>query len=171
VGSGQFVDRSSKLIVLCTALALTVAWSIVQPRWQGLQTRWLPIVLPGLAVVLVLLLLPAPSARSRLLEPLQAPAGKPPPLDFPHEAHREVNCLLCHHNLADHTGMGTCIACHRESPAALARSAEATFHVFCRDCHTAKAEEGHKHGPTRACAGCYRKAQGAHSETVSGASG
>jgi hypothetical protein len=170
VGSGQFVDRTSKLIVICIVLALAVAWSMLQPRWQGLQTKWLPVVLPGIAVVLVLLLLPAPSARSYLLEPLRTPAGRPPPLDFPHEKHRDVNCLLCHHNLADHTGMGTCIACHREFPAALTRSAEATFHVFCRDCHTEKAEEGYKHGPTRACAACHRAQQAAGPAMSTGAS-
>jgi hypothetical protein len=169
VGSGQLVDRTTKLIVLCIVLALAVAWSILQPRWQGLQTKWLPVVLPGIAVVLVLLVLPAPSARSGLLEPLKTSSAAPPPLDFPHDKHRDVNCLVCHHNLVDHTGTGSCIGCHRESPAALTRSAEATFHVFCRDCHTEKAEEGHEHGPTRACAACHRT-EGAHPRTASGIS-
>jgi Class III cytochrome C family len=165
IGSGQLVDRIPKMSVLCIVLALAIAWSIVQPRWQGLATKWLPVVLPGIAAILLLLLLPTPSARSHLLEPLETPAGPPPPLDFPHERHREVNCLVCHHNLVDHTGMGSCISCHRESPAALKRSAEATFHVFCRDCHVEKAGEDHKHGPTRSCGACHRP------EQVAGAKG
>jgi hypothetical protein len=65
-------------------------------------------------------------------------------LDFPHDQHREVNCLVCHHNMVDHAGIASCIACHRKN-----RCAEATFYVFCADCHGRLASEGHKHGPTR----------------------
>ena len=157
VGSGEIVDRATKVGAVCLLLVLVTVWSMVQPRWRGLRTPWLPVVLPAFAAVIALIAVPVPVARSRLLEPL-LPLSSMPPLDFPHEAHREVNCIVCHHNMVDHTGEGACIACHRTSPAALTHSAEATFHTFCRDCHTELAEQGHKHGPTRACDACHQMA-------------
>jgi hypothetical protein len=166
IGSGQLLDRSSKTMLACLLLALALSWSVLQPRWQWLRTRWLPVVLPGVGAVLVLFALTVPTARSRLLEPLstRAPAL---PLAFPHDAHREVNCLVCHHNWVDHTGSGSCISCHRESPQALGRSAEATFHVFCRGCHSQLAEQGRKHGPARSCARCHDEPREATARTAS----
>lgn len=161
LGSGQLLDKPTKAVTVCALLALTLAWSVLQPRWQGLRTPWFPVAGSALGTVLVLLMLPAPIATSRLLEPVVARSA-PLPLDFPHDKHRDVNCIVCHHDMADHTGAGSCISCHRESPAALKRSAEATFHVFCRDCHTRLATEGHKHGPTRSCAACHRPEQEIH---------
>ena len=157
IGSGQLVDRSVKATALGALLALALAWAVLQPRWRWLRTPWLPVALPALAAIAVLLVLPMPRATSRLLEPLSSPRSALP-LAFPHEPHREVNCLVCHHNWVDHTGAGSCISCHRESAAALRRSAEATFHVFCRDCHSELASQGHKHGPTRACGACHGEA-------------
>jgi hypothetical protein len=157
LGSAQLVDTAAKATAVCVLLALALAWSVLQPRWAGLRTRWLPVMLPGVTAAVVLLVLIAPNAKSGLLEPLVAP-GAAPALAFPHEPHRQVNCLLCHHNWVDHTGTGSCISCHRESPAALRRSAEATFHVFCRDCHSDESRQGHEHGPTRACSACHHQA-------------
>jgi hypothetical protein len=37
----------------------------------------------------------------------------------------------------------------------LTLSSEATFHVFCRDCHARLALDGLKHGPTRRCSECH----------------
>jgi Class III cytochrome C family len=157
IGSGQLLDRSSKAVLACVLLALALCWSVLKPRWQWLRTRWFPVVLPGVLAVVVLLALTMPTARSRLLEPLRS-SDPALPLTFPHDAHREVNCLLCHHNWVDHTGAGSCISCHREPAVAGRRSAAAIFHVFCRDCHTELAQQGHKHGPTRSCGTCHREA-------------
>jgi Class III cytochrome C family len=154
VGSGQLADKSVKVIVIGALLALSLAWSILKPRWRWPLRSPLSVVLTALVSGAVLLVIPAPSARSRLLEPLVA-RSTALPLAFPHERHREVNCLACHHNWVDRTGTGSCISCHRESSAALTRSAEATFHVFCRECHSGRAEERGKHGPIRSCAGCH----------------
>ncbi|MBV8341660.1 MAG: cytochrome c3 family protein, partial [Gammaproteobacteria bacterium] len=154
IGSAQMLDSPAKVAAACAGLALALAWSQLQPRWAGWRTQWLPVVLPGTLTALALLLLAAPPAASRLLEPV---VSRPEALAlaFPHEKHRDVNCLVCHHNYADQTGMGSCIDCHRTSRAALVRSSEATFHVFCRDCHVARAADAVKHGPTRACSGCH----------------
>ena len=58
---------------------------------------------------MVLLILPTPTARSHVLEPVMA-TPSPIAVWFPHEKHTEVNCLACHHNLLDNTGLGNCIA-------------------------------------------------------------
>lgn len=154
VGSGQMLDTLGKTLVVCAILVLALGWSMLLPRWVGMRTRWLPIMLPGVASAMVLLLLPAPTARSRLLEPVITTPG-PIAVWFPHEKHTTVNCLTCHHNLLDDTGSGNCIACHRSSRPDLQHSSEATFHVFCRSCHVLLATQAHQHGPTRACSGCH----------------
>lgn len=154
VGSYQMLDTLGKLLVISAILVLALAWSMIMPRWVGMRTRWLPIMLPGVVSAIVLLMLPAPTARSHLLEPTIT-TPDPIPVWFPHEKHTQVNCLVCHHNLLDNTGSGNCIACHRSSRAALRHSSEATFHVFCRSCHVQLATQARHHGPTRACSGCH----------------
>lgn len=153
VGSGQMVDTLGKTVVVCVILVLTLGWSMLLPR-RGMNTRWLPVLLPGVASAVVLLMLPAPTARSHLLEPVLA-TPSPIRVSFPHDKHTSVNCVTCHHNLLDNTGPGDCIACHRSSRPDLRHSSEATFHVFCRSCHVLLATESHPHGPTRACSGCH----------------
>lgn len=154
VGSGQMVETLGKILVTSVILVLVLGWSMILPRWVGARTRWLPIMLPGVASAIVLLILPAPTARSHLMEPaITTPS--PIPVRFPHEKHTSVNCLVCHHNLLDNTGAGNCIACHRSSRPDLRHSSEATFHVFCRSCHVLLATQGHHHGPTRACSDCH----------------
>src|SRR5262249_251937 len=71
------------------------------------------------------------------------------PIHFPHDKHTTVNCVTCHHNFVDKTGIGSCVDCHRQPRPDLTRSAEATFHTFCRDCHTELAPTTPRHAPTR----------------------
>jgi hypothetical protein len=150
VASGQLLDQPAKVITVCLLLAIPLVWAGFRRR--GVLLR---IALPGCAAAAVLLLLPVPTATSHFLEPVT----KPPLLavHFPHEKHTKVACVTCHHNFVDKTGLGSCIDCHRSNRADLTASAEATFHVFCRGCHTqlAAAHTGSAHGPTRACAECH----------------
>ena len=117
----------------------------------------LRIALPGCVAAAALLLLPVPTATSHLLEPAIRPELVA--VHFPHEKHTKVSCVTCHHNFVDKTGLGSCLDCHRSNRADLTASAEATFHVFCRGCHTQLAEThaGEAHGPTRACSDCHFK--------------
>ena len=78
------------------------------------------------------------------------------PLDFPHEQHRAVNCVACHHNFTDHTGSATCVACHRSARADLKVPAEPRFHVFCEGCHEERTSAAGKRGPVRSCQRCHR---------------
>jgi hypothetical protein len=136
------------------------------------------------AAVGLVALLPATTAKQILLEPVARPAAIA--VNFPHDLHTSVSCVTCHHNYVDHTGTTACIECHRSAhitaeaqppqsvvnqatlfgggkepglraaSAAPIKSAEQTFHTFCRDCHTQLALDSHKHGPTRSCAACHQ---------------
>jgi predicted CXXCH cytochrome family protein len=172
VGSAQLLDNSAKALTACLLLAIPLVWAAYRalrhrvreaatprtptPRPPSRPSaRLLTTVLPSCAAVIALLLLPLPTASSRLL--LKQPT--PPrllPVSFPHEKHTSVNCVVCHHNFVDKTGIGSCLDCHRSNRADLTESAEATFHTFCRGCHTQLAEApSTKHGPTRSCAACH----------------
>ena len=50
------------------------------------------------------------------LAAIPAAAREALPLTFAHADHRSVNCIDCHHNFADTTGQGLCLACHRNPP-------------------------------------------------------
>lgn len=153
VGSGQLADHPAKIITLCWLLALPLIWAAL---WRGPKARQrLTTRLPSLAAAAVLFLLPLPIATPHLLQPVTAPALLP--INFPHENHRSVGCVLCHHNFTDRTGAGSCLDCHRSARTDLPASAEATFHTFCRNCHTQLAATTDKHGPTRACSECHNK--------------
>jgi len=76
------------------------------------------------------------------------------PINFGHLDHNEVNCVQCHHNYADDTGMTFCIDCHKKEPE-IAPHIEEMFHDFCRDCHVEKHTLGEEGGPTRACFSCH----------------
>jgi len=78
------------------------------------------------------------------------------PLDFPHDKHTAVNCLLCHHNYVDKTGLDTCIRCHRSKRTDLKEGAEARFHSFCFDCHRNPDAKFERHGPPSGCTACHR---------------
>ena len=167
VDSHQLIDTRVKTLTVCLLLALPLAWATVRsgPRPAGPPRRNQPLrrasrllttTLPCCAAIAVLALLPFPTARPRLLEPAVTP---PPTLTtyFPHDKHTSVNCVTCHHNFVDRTGVGSCLDCHRRPHPDLTQSAEATFHTFCRDCHTQLATTTAKHGPTRSCSACHLK--------------
>jgi hypothetical protein len=153
VGSGQLIDKPSKAVAVCLLLALPLLWSALRPRATRLRAR-LSTVIPCSIAAVALLLLPLPTASSRLLQPATTPSHLN--VHFPHEAHITVNCVTCHHNFIDKTGIGSCLDCHRTPRPDLRQAPEATFHVFCRGCHQQLAFDHAKHGPVRQCSGCHR---------------
>jgi len=170
LGSHQLIDKPAKAITLCVLLALPLLWAafrialrrrVRQGDSQPTRTppppriRLFPTVLPSCAAAAILLLLPIPTAAPALLRPATTPSLLP--VYFPHEKHTTVGCVTCHHNFVDKTGLGSCRDCHRSARSDLPESAEATFHTFCRNCHTELAETTTKHGPTRACSTCHAK--------------
>ena len=170
LGSHQLVDKPAKAITLCVLLALPLLWAALRVTLrrrvregdsQPTRTppppriRLLPTVLPSFVAAAILLLLPIPTAAPALLRPATSPSLLP--VYFPHEKHTTVGCVTCHHNFVDKTGLGSCRDCHRSARSDLPESAEATFHTFCRNCHTELAQTTTKHGPTRACSTCHAK--------------
>jgi hypothetical protein len=146
IGSHQLIDTRIKALTICLLLAIPLLWAALRGvRRLGVRS----------AAVVTLLLILLPTTSSRLMEPLATPPTLP--VHFPHEKHTTVNCVTCHHNFVDKTGLGSCFDCHRQPRPDLTRSAEATFHTFCRDCHTELAHTTTKHGPTRACSACHLK--------------
>jgi len=111
------------------------------------------LVCAGVAALAVVPLL-RPHARLALRAPLSRRA-EALPLDFPHDKHRAVNCILCHHNFSDDTGADSCISCHRSSRAEIRASAEARFHDFCLGCHRDPPPALRRHGPTTGCDSCH----------------
>jgi predicted CXXCH cytochrome family protein len=153
VGSGQLLDRPAKNVTCCVMLALALFWSAWRPRLKRFPDRLFSALIPSGIALVALLFLPTPIGGARLLRT----ATTPSPLHafFPHENHRTVNCIACHHNYVDKTGFGSCYDCHRSARADLPQAMEATFHEFCRDCHSRLAREESKHGPVRECSGCH----------------
>jgi predicted CXXCH cytochrome family protein len=92
-----------------------------------------------------------------LRAPLKA-RTTPLALSFPHEKHRAVNCLQCHHNFTDQTGADSCISCHRSNRAEIRVSAEARFHDFCLGCHRDPPAQFTHHGPVTGCDACHAPA-------------
>jgi len=154
IGSGQLVDVRSKTVAVCVLLALPLAWSVQRARIQRLRAGYRAAAVTAAAAALFLLLLPLHALTAMLLEPAAARTHSLP-LHFPHESHRQVNCVACHHNFRDETGTASCIDCHRSGRTDLTRSSESTFHAFCRDCHRELALESRRHGPTRECQPCH----------------
>ncbi|HYM44290.1 MAG TPA: cytochrome c3 family protein [Steroidobacteraceae bacterium] len=82
-------------------------------------------------------------------------------LDFPHDKHRAVRCLLCHHDYLDRSGQGSCVGCHRSARADLRVGAEARFHDFCLGCHRDPPAGLTGHGPVSGCDTCHAPAPAA----------
>lgn len=98
------------------------------------------------------------AATLALREPLLS-GGAPLPLSFPHQRHAAINCIVCHHNLVDHSGMDTCLGCHRSGRADLRHGAEARLHDFCLACHRTRPRGAH-HGPVAGCTACHHRESG-----------
>jgi predicted CXXCH cytochrome family protein len=107
------------------------------------------------SLVLLLALLRAGTALA-LREPFVR-RGERLALDFPHDKHRQVNCVQCHHDFADRSGTGACVSCHRSGRADLRVGAEARFHDFCLSCHRDPPAylSGRGHGPVTGCDTCH----------------
>src|SRR5262245_64429687 len=76
------------------------------------------------------------------------------PMSFAHADHHEVNCVVCHHDFADHSGNGLCIDCHKTN-VNIRAEIEPMFHALCRDCHVKKQADGEEAGPVRQCKNCH----------------
>jgi hypothetical protein len=169
VGSGQLADRPAKIITLCLLLALPLVWAALWRKGPRDRGR-LPTLVPSVVATIILFLLPLPIATPQLLRPAATPLLLP--VSFPHEKHTTVGCVLCHHNFTDKTGAGSCLDCHRSTTRTdLKASAEATFHTFCRNCHTQLAETTSRHGPTRACSACHARPPSITAATPAAAGG
>jgi predicted CXXCH cytochrome family protein len=79
-------------------------------------------------------------------------------LDFPHDKHRSVNCIACHHDYVDRSGQGSCVSCHRGGRAPLRVGVEARFHDFCLGCHRDPPAYLAGQGPVTGCDTCHRGA-------------
>jgi predicted CXXCH cytochrome family protein len=111
-------------------------------------------VLPICVALAALLVLPVQIATPALLASPVTPSALP--VNFPHDKHTTVNCVTCHHNFADTTGVsGGCLDCHRSDRSDLPQASEPLFHTFCRSCHVELAATTDQHGPTRDCAKCH----------------
>jgi hypothetical protein len=195
IGSSQVLGGVFKPIVVLLLLSLPLGWYASRPRPArqnapggaahsvASPARVTARRASHVVAMALIALLPATTVKQFLLEPVARPAAIT--LNFPHDLHSSVNCVMCHHNYVDHTGTTACIECHRTqtrsegqppqsvfkqatpfggvrepglraASAAPIRSAEATFHTFCRDCHTQLALDSHAHGPTRSCAACHQ---------------
>jgi len=111
------------------------------------------VIIAAAATLCLLRVSPALSLR----EPLAARA-LPLRVDFPHDKHRGVDCVECHHNFVDRTGSGGCYSCHRSARTDLKFGIEARFHDFCLHCHRNPRPTFEKHGPVTGCSTCHADA-------------
>ncbi len=107
-----------------------------------------PVLVVGAGLLMLVL------AGGAALRQVQVESSAALPLTFSHAAHEATGCLVCHHNFADGTGSGFCVACHKEDPL-LNPHIEAHFHGLCRDCHVAERLADEPAGPVRQCEACH----------------
>ncbi|MBV9698238.1 MAG: cytochrome c3 family protein, partial [Gammaproteobacteria bacterium] len=119
----------------------------------GRHSRLIALALPLAAGLLALCFVPG--AALMLRAPLGGGGGPKLTSIFPHDKHREVPCVQCHHNFTDHTGEGSCYDCHRSSRVDLKAGLEARFHDFCLGCHRDPPPAARDHGPATGCATCH----------------
>jgi len=110
----------------------------------------------GIVLGSLLALLPLIGARTTLAlrEPFVTRADRLV-LDFPHDQHRSVACVACHHDYTDRSGQGSCVSCHRSARADLRVGIEARFHDFCLGCHRDPPATLSGHGPVTGCLTCH----------------
>ena len=118
----------------------------------GRHSRLVLAVVLG-CIVLLLALLRAGTALA-LREPLLRRSERLA-LNFPHDKHRQVNCVQCHHDFADRSGAAACVTCHRSGRTDLRVGAEARFHDFCLSCHRDPPANLSGHGPVTGCDTCH----------------
>ena len=111
----------------------------------------LGVVLGSLAALLAL----AAGASSLVLREPFAARSERLALDFPHDRHRAVSCVSCHHDFIDKSGQGSCVSCHRSARADLKAGPEARFHDFCLGCHRDPAETLAGPRPVTGCDSCH----------------
>ena len=118
----------------------------------GRHSRLVLVIVLG-SIIALAALLPGGAALA-LREPfLQRTA--PLVLAFPHDKHRAVSCVTCHHDYLDRSGEGSCISCHRRASPAIRVGAEARFHDFCLGCHRDPPAYLNRHGPVTGCDTCH----------------
>ena len=165
--TGRYV-RGRAHVVAYTLLSASALLALLRARAQRRPAQQPPRLLGGLVfgrhsrLVLVivlgslatLLVLIRAGTALALREPFLR-RSEPLILGFPHDKHRPVNCIQCHHNFADRTGTDACISCHRSRRASIRVGAEARFHDFCLGCHRDPPAYLTRHGPVTGCNTCH----------------
>jgi predicted CXXCH cytochrome family protein len=167
VTTGRYVHGSAHVaayallsgLVLLGLLRARARRQPVQPPSRFLGTlvfgRHSRLVLAIVAGSLVALLALMRGGTAQALREPFLRRSEPLVLDFPHDKHRAVNCIACHHNFVDRTGADSCISCHRSGRAELRLGAEARFHDFCLGCHRDPPGYLSGHGPVTGCVTCH----------------
>jgi predicted CXXCH cytochrome family protein len=167
VATGRYVHGRTHVIVY-TLLSGIVLLALLRGRTKHHVARQPSRLFDGLvfgrhsrlvlAIVLgslvALLALTRGGAALALREPFLR-RSEPLVVVFPHDQHRSVNCIQCHHNFTDRSGEDSCISCHRSRRAAIRVSAEARFHDFCLGCHRDPPVYLSGHGPVTGCNTCH----------------
>ena len=117
--------------------------------------RHSPLVLSIVAISACGLAALALGNAARVLREAPVARTDPLPIDFPHDKHRLVACVKCHHNFTDRSGDGGCIGCHRSGREQIRLGAEARFHDFCLGCHRDPPPDFEHHGPVTGCSTCH----------------
>ena len=167
VATGRYVHGRAQ-VVAYTLLSGIVLLALLRARARRQPAQPPARLLGGLAFgrhsrlvlamvlgsLLVLLALMRAGTALTLREPFLR-RSEPLVLGFPHDKHRKVNCIQCHHNFADRSGTDSCISCHRSGRAAILVGAEARFHDFCLGCHRDPPAYLTGHGPVTGCKTCH----------------
>jgi predicted CXXCH cytochrome family protein len=173
LGTGRYVHGRARAVVY-TLLSAIVLLTLLRARSQRQPAQHPARLLGGLVfgrhsrLVLVIVLgtlgallgLMRGGTALAVREPFVS-RSEPLVLGFPHDKHRQVNCILCHHNFVDRSGADSCISCHRSGRADLRVGAEARFHDFCLGCHRDPPEYLAGHGPVTGCSTCHAPLPGA----------
>lgn len=167
VTTGRYVHGRQR-VVIYILLSCIVLLALLRPRnWRGppqgppalfgrlVFGRHAQLVLAlVLGSLLALLTLMRHGTALVMREPFVR-RSDPLVLGFPHDKHRAVNCVACHHNFADQSGAASCISCHRNGRADLLVGVEARFHDFCLSCHRDPPPYLTGHGPVTGCSTCH----------------
>ncbi len=88
------------------------------------------------------------------------------PVVFPHEKHKALKCMDCHHEHKDGQNVWKegdevkkCGACHKAKAEDKVLGLKDAFHKQCEACHKAMKKDKKKTGPT-SCTKCHPKKEG-----------